>query len=301
MTESSPISTNPVPQLITSWLQRQLVPGAMTWLQERLQHTKSGDKQTFFLTFGMIPRKTGKALLNLSDSDLQQAQKLRAGWNPKSWSIDQVARTLLVLSLPAKPVEAYQQILDQTFATGEVGELVALYQSLHLLPHPEAHRLRAAEGIRSNMKVVFAAVAHENPYPSEQLEEGPWNQLVLKCLFVGLPLDPVYGLDKRANPSLAKMLLDFAHERWAAKRTISPELWRVIGPFTDDVAIRDLRNVLENLSELEKQAAILTLIQSPHPEAPKLLAQYSDLHQRAKSGQFTWSTISRDWTLLQGS
>ncbi len=38
-----------------------------------------------------------------------------------------------------------------------------------LYPDQPRYVLRAAEGVRTNMKAVFEAVAHRNPYPSEQL------------------------------------------------------------------------------------------------------------------------------------
>ena len=67
-------------------------------------------------------------------------------------------------------------------------ELVAFYRGLPLYPDQPRYALRAAEGMRTNMKGVFEAVAHRNPYPGEQFPEPAWNQMVLKALFVGSPL-----------------------------------------------------------------------------------------------------------------
>ena len=68
------------------------------------------------------------------------------------------------------------------------------------------------------MRAVFEAVAHRSPYPREQFSENRWNHMVLKALFVDSTLHPMQGLEERANPELAKMLCDYAHERWAAGR-----------------------------------------------------------------------------------
>ncbi len=91
-----------------------------------------------------------------------------------------------------------------------------------MYPDPPRHALRAAEGVRSNMRTVFEAVAHRNPYAAEQFAESAWNQMVLKALFVGSRLDLVVGLDRRRNEALARMLCDYAHERWAASRVVEP-------------------------------------------------------------------------------
>ena len=155
-------------ELLQAWLASRLAAPAATWLHERLAAVQKGDKKALQLAFGLTPRKVGKADLALTDAELAAATAVRPGWDPRGWSVDQVVRTLLVLSLPAEGPEALVAILDGIFGTGDVGELVALYQALPLLPHPKAHILRAAEGIRTNIKAAFCAVAHRNPYPAEQ-------------------------------------------------------------------------------------------------------------------------------------
>jgi hypothetical protein len=86
-------------------------------------------------------------------------------------------------------------------------------------------------------------------------DEAGWNQLVLKALFIETALAPVQGLDRRANPTLMRMLCDYAHERWAAGRPVSPELWRCVGPFADGPAREDLARVLRTGTDAERAAA----------------------------------------------
>jgi hypothetical protein len=85
---------------------------------------------------------------------------------------------------------------------------------------------------------VFNAVALYNPYPAEYLDDLAWNQMILKALFVGTPLYPIYGLKRRNNPQLSKMLLDYARERLAAKRTVNPELWKLAATFQPEEVAR---------------------------------------------------------------
>ena len=277
----------PCTGLIRSWISSRVNPTALSWIDERAAVISSGDKKALFLAFGLVPRKVGKADLALSEVERFAAEATRPGWNPVGWSLDQLVRTYFVLSHPAADIAAHVQTLDLMFSTGEVGELVALYQTLPLLPDPPAHVLRAAEGIRTNIKAVFCAVAHHNPYPSEHFNDDQWNQLVLKCLFIGVSLRPVIGIDERANASLMSMLVDFAHERRAAHRPIPAELWRCVGPYVDDRALGDLRSALTTGTSAERQAAALALSISPHPLAKGVLAEAPDLARSIAAGEFS--------------
>ncbi len=278
--------------LLLKWLNRQASDDAIAWIEDRIQKIPGGEQRALFLAFGMAPRKVGKADLQLTEDDLKQAETARPGWQPNGWTLDQTARTLLLLSYPSTDQERYIETLDQLFAAGEVGELVALYQAIPVLPHPNVHVLRAAEGMRTNIPAVFRSIAHQNPYPAEHLEEGRWNQMVLKALFIELQLDPIVGLDQRANTTLMRMLIDYAHERWAAGREVSPELWRCVGPFANDTAIKDLTRVLEKGQPLEQQAAALALSQSSKPAATEALRKHPELERQLRNGKITWSDIA---------
>lgn len=280
--------------LLKSWLDRALQEKAAAWLDERLELAASGDQQKFFLSFGFTPRKVGKNELVLSTEDLSKAYLARRGWNPGGWSVDQAARALLVLTFPWDDKGKYLDSLDQLFSTGAVDELVALYQALPIFPHQEEHRRRAAEGIRTNIRTVFCSVAHRNPYPAEFLDEGAWNQMVLKALFVEAFLDPIIGIDERTNADLALMLVDYAHERWAAGRSVSPELWRCVGPYADESALNDLEKVLNEGAGLEQKGAALALSQCPAERAAVLLKSKPELKTAIESGELSWKSIAEE-------
>jgi hypothetical protein len=238
-----------------------------------------------------VSRKIGKADLNLSPAELAQAQAARAGWDPRDWSLDQAARVYLLLAQESDG-PTFSRRLDQLCVTADIGELVAFYSGLPLYPDQPRHALRAAEGTRTNIKAVFQAIAHRNPYPSEQLPEGSWNQLVMKSLFIGLSLDPIVGLDKRANPRLARTLCDYAHERWSAGRPLSPELWRCVGPHATGDMLADLGRVLEKGTEPERKAAALALSSSPDPAATGLLWAYPELSVAVSENRLSWQAIA---------
>ncbi len=222
------LETTGVAYLLRDWLTHRINTEALLWLDEKRELISNGaNLRVFFTAFSLVPRHTGKYNLELTPQDLQAASTLRKNWFPGHWTVDQAARTLLVLALPKDDSEKYLHTLDQVFTTADIGELVALYQALPLLPEPERLQKRAAEGVRSNMTAVFNAIALRNPYPAEYFDNLAWNQMVLKALFVGSPL-LIYGLEARMNPQLLRMLLDYADERQAASRSVSLELWRLV-------------------------------------------------------------------------
>ncbi|NJO93470.1 MAG: EboA family metabolite traffic protein [Hydrococcus sp. RM1_1_31] len=216
--------------LLYHWLSRQVEQDSLIWLdKKRRQISERSSESIFFTTFSAVPRYIGKQDLKLTQDDWKAIETIRPGWFPGNWSCDRVARILLLLALPQDNPDEYVQRIEQVFNAADVGELVTLYQALPLLPFPERYRLRAAEGIRSNMTDVFNAVALQNPYPAEYFDNIAWNQMVLKALFVGSPLNLIYGLEKRNNSDLSRMLIDYADERKAANRSVSRELWELVG------------------------------------------------------------------------
>ena len=277
--------------LLTELSTSRLDSTAIAWVLDRQKVIRSGDRKALYLAFGLTPRKVGKADLEPTSDELWTVASARPGWNARGWSVDQAVRTLFLLSFPSQDPVSYVMTLNQLFGTGEVGELVAMYQALPLLPHPSAHVLRAAEGIRTNIKAVFCAVAHQNPYPAEQFSEDQWNQMVLKCQFIDVPVSPIMGLDRRANERLSLMVMDFIHERRAAKRTVAPDLWRCVSRFANTAALAELRIVLTTGSTIEQQAAALALADCPDPEAKQILSFAPELAGRVAKGTIAWSTI----------
>lgn len=280
--------------ILRGWIREVLPANALNWVDEKAAKIAAGaDDWVFFTSFSAVPRYTGKVDLNLDADALQDAINIRPQWDPRHWSVDQAARTLLVLSLPDTPLESYLERLEKVFNAADIGEGVVLYQSLPLYPHPEKFVDRAAEGLRSNMTSVFEAVALRNPFPSEYFEENAWNQLVLKSCFVGSSLHRIIGLDTRANATLASILVDYAHERWSAGRMVTPELWRPVGPFATVQYVGDLERVIRDEDPIQQEAGALALSQSPAPEAANLLAQFSTLQSRIEAGNLTWDSFSQ--------
>jgi len=278
-------------ELLRDWLRRQLPSDAAEWLEAQAVASRGATDRTLFVAISLVHRRIGKADLELSTKDKAAAETARIGWRPAGWSLDQAARVFLLLTAGGSP-ERFAARLEQLFATADVSELIAFYRGLPLYPDQPRYVDRAGEGLRTNMKAVFEAVAHNSPYPAEQFSESRWNQMILKALFIGSALHPMEGLERRWNPDLSRMLCDYAHERWSAGRPVSYELWRGVGVHADKAAIEDLARVLESGATIERQAAALALRESPRDEAAQILNRENALAVAVRSGQISWDGLA---------
>jgi hypothetical protein len=292
---TSPASRQDVHQrieLIRSWLSRRLSPEQQAWLEEQERAIAGLEKSPALATaIGLAPRRLGKVELALDAAERQSAQEAVPGLDTSGWSVDQAARILLALASFDDDDAAFVQRLEALLRSGEIGEHIALLRGLPLYPAPDRLIAIAGEGIRSAVQPVFEAVAHNNPYPAAHFSEPMWNQMVVKALFIGSRLAPIQRLDERRNADLARMLVDYAHERWAAHRAVSLELWRCVGPFAGEGYFADLVKVFRSGGGDERKAAALALAECPTPEALVELETAPTLWRDIRSGRLTWSEI----------
>ena len=281
-------------ELLRHWLMRQLPEQEGRWLGEQIAALQEDPSdRTLHIALGIVPRRLGKGDLALEPADLDAARAARTGWDPHGWSVDQAARILILCSLGGRN-DDFAGLFASLCQTADAAEAITFYSGLPLYPAPESLEAQAAEGLRTNMRAIFEAVAHNSPFPRARFDENRWNHMVLKALFIGSRLAPIQGLDERANPELARIMRDYAHERWAAGRPVTPELWRCVGPFADSAeALADLKRVAESPLDIDQQAAALALAASPAPEAATMLAAMDPaLAEAIASGALTWKSVS---------
>lgn len=222
-------------ELLRSWVMARAGKEAM-WVGDALANLQDGTpERALHIFLGLAPRKLGKADLALTKAELAAADAAKPGWRPGEWSLDGAARVLaLCVYKGARP---FAETFKDLRRTADAAEMIALYRGLPLYPEPAALDFEVGEGLRSNLRPVFEAIAHHNPWPRDHFDEHRWNHMILKALFVGSRLEPVVGLRERANPELARILCDYADERRAAGRPITPELWIPVRPFAGDPKI----------------------------------------------------------------
>ena len=279
--------------LLERWLEDRLSAERWAWFDERLGAlARANSDRERDLLLGLVPRRLGRTELALDAGDLADADAARPGWDPSEWTVETAARTLVLCRLAERDPDGFGEVFRDLSRGADLAESLTLLRAVPLLPGSPALDVQVAEGLRTNMRAVFEAIAHRNPVPRERFDENRWNHMVLKALFIDSTLAPIQGLDERANAELARILGDYAHERWAAGRPVTPELWRPVGPFATGTLFDDLVRVVENGEPDERDAALLAANASPDPRASALLDEHPDVATRLAGGTLTWSTLT---------
>lgn len=244
--------------------------------------------------FAATPRHTGRKTIQLTKSEQDDLSGILPALFIQGWTIDRLTRVWLLMHVSQSDKDIYLQKIENLFNGAEMHELVALYSALPVYAWPEAWKWRCTEGIRSNIGDVLEAVMYENPYPFEYLDEPAWNQMVMKAIFTDKQIDRITGLDKRANAQLAKVLIDYANERWAAHRTVNLQLWRLVTNFISDENFYMLDKLYVNGDEQEKKAALLACSQSTHPGCGALSEKEPKLVKAIRDKQLSWSSLIKE-------
>lgn len=274
-------------------IKRHISAGTWNWLEEKATLIgRNENVQNFMIAFAATTRKTGKQPVVLFEKERVEIRQLRPHLTIEHWAIDRLCRVWLLMHLDASDQEKYIRTIESLFPTAEMSEQVALYSALPILAYPESWRARCAEGIRSNIADVLESVMCNNPYPSENLDEPAWNQLVLKAIFTEKPIHRIVNLDERANADLANTLSDYAHERWAAHRPVHPLLWMCFGKFINERNFPDIKRIALSENASEREAAALACAKSGYIPALELVEKNEELRAIVKSGM-TWEDLAR--------
>ena len=143
----------------------------------------------------------------------------------KSWTLSDWGRCFLLQRyLPNLPSSQRLELVEDLYRRGDIYEQQAVLQALDFLPHPEAFKELAVNALRTNATSVFAALALGNSYPQKHFSTDEFNQMVLKAMFIDLPLDLVVELSSKLNPELWQMIGDYLSERKIAQRSL-PKSW----------------------------------------------------------------------------
>jgi hypothetical protein len=272
-------------------LENSTEKSALDWLNLQAEKIHAeGSPTKFFLAFSQASRYFKKLPIVLSEDQKQKASELVAGFDPSLWDLLQTARTILLLQFSQEEAVWFKAI-NQLFETGDMHEQQALYSALPIMPFSEDLLPRAIDGCRTNMTVIFDAIALNNPFPANYFPEANWNQMVLKAVFMQRPLYRIQKLEERRNLPLANIASDFAHERWAAGRPVMAEIWRLVVPFLDEKFLLDLNKAIASDDLLQIKAAVLACTESDFAPAKELAKAYPEILKGIESDAVSWEKI----------
>lgn len=203
------------------------------------------------------------------------------------WSLDKLVRVYLLTTLDDSDEVIYTKTLNSLFETAENNEAVALISALPFFAYPENWLLRATDAVRSNIGLVFDAIAFQNPYPMQNFSELAWNQLILKCIFNDKPIHLIQGLNERANQELANSISNLAHERWAAGRTIPAQAWRLVSKFMNEAIFEDICTLFVSQNSNDNIAATLVCRETNFLALKEELKKHIELDKQ----MLTWNTL----------
>ncbi|MEP2240039.1 MAG: EboA domain-containing protein [Maribacter sp.] len=208
-------------------------------------------------------------------------------------NILQVARIYLLSEVLVQDSEFYTPKVANIIQVADTGELETFLKYLILLPNPEAYKETAVEALRTNIAAIFDAITLNNPYPAKYFNDQQWNQMFLKAAFMERDLSLIKSIDERANADLARIISDYAHERWAAGRTIDPLFWRPVSKFLNEVLLNDMKVLVNSEDKVENNAGALCCYYSNNDRAMAILNSKPELKHKIADGEITWNTIKQ--------
>lgn len=144
----------------------------------------------------------------------------RVGRGPSDtpgWTVDDVARVELLKAAPGAAAE-----MPDLYRYGDAAEKRAVLRGLSVVDVGDAGLDLVADALRTNdTRLVTAAMGE---YAATHLDDSAYRHGVLKCVFMGIPLAEVAGLDRRTDEELLRMMRSFAAERTAAGRDVPADL-----------------------------------------------------------------------------
>ncbi|WP_167736804.1 EboA domain-containing protein [Nocardioides sp. 1609] len=165
------------------------------------------------------------------------------GAAPGEVRLEDVVRVRLLATLGealAEDPDTLAREVADLYRFGDAAERRAVLLGLATLVDAgrgERAALLVHDALRTNdVRLVAAALG---PAGAALLDADAFRQAVLKCLFVGVPLDLVAGLDQRADAPLRTMVASYADERRAAGRAVPDDALTLLDPAGPDAPTQE--------------------------------------------------------------
>jgi hypothetical protein len=140
-----------------------------------------------------------------------------------AWSVDDAARTLLLVELG----DGVRAQIEPLYRYGDTAERRGVIRALAFVEiDPSLGVKLVDDALRTNDVGLIAAAM--GPFAVAHLDDAAYAQGVLKCAFVGVPLGGLVGSLERTTPELSAMLSRYVLERVAAGRDVPEDVWPLI-------------------------------------------------------------------------
>jgi hypothetical protein len=219
-------------------LEARAKPEGLEWLREA-SAAAAADASSLRSRFAMVGRKVGRETLD-EDADPSDV------W---AWTVEDAARVLLLMAAG----ERAEAELAELYRFGDAAERRGVLQALPYLNIEDRGLALVDDAIRTNDTRLIAAAL--GPYATKYLSDEQYDQAVLKCVFVGVPITGLDGIPSRVTPDGARMLGAFVHERVAAGRDLPPEVWTVIDKYPPAEEIAAIEAELQSPFDDRRAAA----------------------------------------------
>lgn len=270
-------------------LKQNLDDEVWSWLMAKLQViTDSNATKELYLTYTLLASKVDKKrALDFTSNNTALENYLKE----QGAGALEVSRIYLLSKVLENDAPFFTSKVANLIQIADTSELETFLKFLVLLPNPENYKNSAVEALRTNISTVFDAISLNNPYPGDYFNDQQWNQMYLKAAFMQRDLSDILDVDRRANGDLARIISDYAHERWAASRDVDPMFWRPVTKFLNDDILLDMERLLNSDDKRENRAGALCCYHSKNEKALKLLGKYPDLEASIASGKISWENL----------
>ncbi len=218
-----------IQSLLDDILHPRLSPQAIAYCRKGIAQEVPLDYPAFNRLIAMASRHARRHPLNLSDDEQLQIRNTMPGWDLAQWNLLELLRVRLIIAQQNLAENAFAEILIQAFQFADEGEACAFYKAIPLLPAPERFLWHMKEACRSNMRSIVWAAGCDNPFPVSYFDDIAWRQLVMKALFIEIPLVHIHHLEHRLSTTLANMANDYVAERTSAGRSIPTDIKLLLG------------------------------------------------------------------------
>ncbi len=259
------------------------------WIQEKLDKIiESASAKELYLAYSLLTNKVDSQKAMVFDTGNKVLKDYLEVQNANAL---QISRIYMLSKVLEENSTYFQAKVANLIQISDTGELETFLKFLVLLPDAGKYNQVAVEALRTNIATIFCAISLNNPYPSKYFNDQQWNQMYLKAAFMQLDLADILDVDKRANKDLARIISDYAHERWAASRDIDSLFWRPVSHFLEGNLLKDMERLLKSENKTENKAGALCCFYSNKNGTKELMKKYPELQKQVSEKKITWRNL----------